>query len=266
MKENNFDIILGNYIEVYKPSYTGFQGWSNVREPHNYAHLDLITSGQITMTIDGKTHTFTKNQILAIPKNKAYIGKAFGNFSYYSFLFEYETNDKDTDFPFPVRFETNNSQYFIDKYRAAYNLNITKPYGYKVKIREIMYDVIAKICEEHYTNNYFNKTCYSIRKSVDYIEKNYANPDLTLNEIANQSGITDTHFRRLFKQFYGVTPITHITNLRLRKSKMLLSHTNLSVDEISKKCGFNEYSYFTRLFKKHFGMPPSNWREENKTI
>lgn len=265
MKENSYDIIVGKYIEVYKPSYTGFQDWSNKSTSNNFARLDFVISGQMTVTCDGKTFIVSKNQMLILPKNKIYSIKVFGNFSYYSILFDYETENEDNSFPFPLCFETENTDYFIDKYKAAYNLSAVEPYGYKVKIREILYDIIAKISEENYTKNFFNKICYSIRKSVKYIDVNYSDPEISLKVIADQSGITDTHFRRIFKQFYGVTPITYITDLRLKKSKNLLSTTNLSVEEISKRCGFNEYTYFTKLFKKHIGESPKKWRDENKT-
>ncbi|MBE7014923.1 MAG: helix-turn-helix transcriptional regulator [Ruminococcaceae bacterium] len=266
MNKKNFDIIAGKEINVIKPSYTGWQNWINEREPHNYGHLDFITSGQIKITIDDKTYTVGKNQILAIPKNKYYYSKVWGDYSYFSFIFDYETGSKDTDFPFPVCFETENIQYFLDKYKSAYNLNIIKPYGYKIKTREIFYDVLNKICEENYNKTFFNSGCYSIRKSIEFIDKNYTNPDLTLQQVADISSITDTHFRRIFKSFYGMTPVTYINKLRLSKAKTLLANTNLSIEQISLKCGFNEYSYFTRLFKKQFGQTPTNYREENKKI
>ena len=63
-----------------------------------------------------------------------------------------------------------------------------------------------------------------------------------------------------------MTPVTYINKLRLSKAKTLLANTNLSIEQISLKCGFNEYSYFTRLFKKQFGQTPTNYREENKKI
>ena len=54
--------------------------------------------------------------------------------------------------PFPLIFQPENTEYFKDKFKHAYDLSITQTYGYKIKIREIFYDVVSKINEE-----YFNK-------------------------------------------------------------------------------------------------------------
>ena len=265
MNNPDFDIILGDFIEVYVPSYKGLQNWRTVREPHDYAHIDFYTTRGGDIIIDGKKYMEEANTLLCIPKNKRYTGIVRNELhQYYSFLFSYETDDGSADFPFPVIFTPKDPQYFLSKYKEAYNLSIIQPFGYKTRIRKIIYDVLAKIIEEHHTAINNDNGGYTIRKSVDFIHRNFDKNDFSLEDIAKISGITDSHFRRVFKKVYGVAPSKYINTLRLNKSKAMLSDTDISIEEISYQCGYNNYSYFVRAFKTSFGLTPSEYRKANK--
>lgn len=261
MDKNTFDLALGDFVSVVKPSYKGIQNWINKKDPHPFGHIDFISSGKMDIEIDGKSYVVEADQILCIPQNKGYTAKVKKSaYSYYSFYFSYTTNTDTDEFPFPVVFKPDNVQYFKDKFKAAYQLSLTEPYGYKIKIREIFYDIFAKINEEHINKQDNGTGVYTIRKSIDYINKNFDSPYLTSIDIADASSISVTHFRRIFKKVYGIPPINHINNLRINKAKSLLTNTNLSIQEIAVKCGYHEYSYFARIFKKITGKTPREYR------
>ena len=264
MTRKEFDIILGDFIEVNVPSYTGLQDWVTVREPHEYAHIDFYTTKGGELIINGKKYIEEANTILCIPKNKAYKGTVKNELhQYYSFLFTYTTNNKNDEFPFPIIFKPKDPQYFLDKFKQAYKISIIQPYGYKTKLRKIIYDVISKIIDEHYTRIDNDNGGYTIRKSINYIHEHFDNPDINLPEISAISGITDTHFRRVFKKVYGMNPSKYINKLRLDKARTLLTGTNSTVEDISYKCGYNNYSYFARAFKVSFGVTPTDYRNQN---
>ena len=190
MENNNFDIIIGDFIEVYVPTYKGLQDWKNERKPHNYAHIDFYTTNGGEITVDGQKYIQDANTILCIPKMKSYTAIVKNQLhQYYSFLFTYRTNSEDTDFPFPVIFKPKDHNYFLSKFKEAYNLSIIQPYGYKTRLRKIIYDIIAKIIEEHHTRIDNNNGGYTIRKSVDFIHKNYDD----LNLLQSDHGSLDVH-------------------------------------------------------------------------
>jgi len=260
MNNNDFNICLGEDLQVVKPQYSGVQNWTCDYTPKPYGHLDFITSGNMEIRYEGKKYYAGANTILCIPKNKRYFFKVSGNFSYYSFFYEYTSNLPNHEFNLPLVFKTSNTKYFYDKYKTAYNLYLIKNWGYKIKIQELFFDVFSKLNEEYF-NSLKSNGNYTIKKSVEHIHQNFSNPDLCLTDIASFSEISDTHFRRVFKSVYGTSPNKYINSLRINKAKSMLANSNLSIEEISYKCGYNDYSYFIKLFSRATGYTPLKYRK-----
>lgn len=98
----------------------------------------------------------------------------------------------------------------------------------------------------------FNRICVFV--------KEFYYRETRIDEIAGMLNISTSYFCRKFKQFYGVTFITYLNDIRLREARELLEKTSLSITEISHKVGFTEITYFSRSFKKKFGYAPSHLR------
>jgi AraC-like DNA-binding protein len=71
-----------------------------------------------------------------------------------------------------------------------------------------------------------------------------------------------SHFRRLFKQSSGTSPMQLVIRCRLEKAAKLMVKTDKSMDEIASESGIEDIHYFSRLFKKYFFMPPGKYRRE----
>lgn len=100
-----------------------------------------------------------------------------------------------------------------------------------------------------------------INRTFDYIEENL-DKSFTLDELASVASFSRFHFNRIFYSIVGETPFQFINRIRLEKAAMLLrSNANPSVSEIAYHCGFSELSVFSRYFKNHFGLSPSDFRK-----
>ena len=97
--------------------------------------------------------------------------------------------------------------------------------------------------------------------AVEYINNNFSE-NLTLEEIAEKFHVSKSHFSRKFKEITGIGFNEYILLVRIKHSELLLMETNLSVTEISGKCGFNSSCYFTSVFKKYKGMTPFKFRKK----
>lgn len=84
----------------------------------------------------------------------------------------------------------------------------------------------------------------------------------TIQEIAEQIGMGYSNFRKLFKEFTGVSPALYQQELRLQKAKELLSTTNISIKEIAYQLNFESPDYFSSKFKAKTGFKPSEYREQ----
>lgn len=93
------------------------------------------------------------------------------------------------------------------------------------------------------------------------IENNMTNGDLRMEDMAREMGLGRTNFYQKVKGITGLVPIEYLRMTRLKKaSELLLSQPHLSMAEISFFVGFNDPLYFSRVFKKHFGVSPSSYR------
>ena len=94
---------------------------------------------------------------------------------------------------------------------------------------------------------------------VDYIAKNYASPIGEL-EMAKVCGMSPFRFSRTFRNVYGATFRDHLSDCRLTHAKRLLGNPELSVTDVAAMTGFNEPSYFARLFRSRVGVSPTSYR------
>lgn len=86
--------------------------------------------------------------------------------------------------------------------------------------------------------------------------------NIQIEEYAKLCGLSRSRFEHLFKEVTNLTPHGYLTKIRLDKACYLLSNTNLNVSEISDMTGFADPLYFSRLFRKKFGTPPSGYRKK----
>lgn len=95
--------------------------------------------------------------------------------------------------------------------------------------------------------------------AVACIEKNYCR-NLSTEELAGIAGYSERQFLRLFRSVFSTTPGLYITELRMKKAQNLLKSGSLSIGEIAWRCGYDDQNYFSRAFKKHIGMTPTEYQ------
>ncbi len=104
-----------------------------------------------------------------------------------------------------------------------------------------------------------------IQKFINFMNKNYSNPDLSIHEIASFGNISEIYLRKLFNKYLQVSPRQYLIHLRISKSKELFESTNLSVDQVSKNCGYSTVYHFCRSFKNICKCTPSEYRKMTRT-
>lgn len=97
-------------------------------------------------------------------------------------------------------------------------------------------------------------------KAKNYIELHYSDPDLSLQLVADKCNTTTSYLSRLFKESFGVNFVEYLNEYRIEKAKELLDHSNTTVKDIALSTGFNSQQNFIRVFKKHIGLTPGQYK------
>jgi YesN/AraC family two-component response regulator len=100
-----------------------------------------------------------------------------------------------------------------------------------------------------------------VERSTKYIHQNYAQKGLTLNEVALKNHVSPNYLSYLFKKKTGYNLWEYVIKLRMEESKRLIQSTDLRRYEISELVGYESPEHFSKIFKKYFGMSPSEMKK-----
>lgn len=101
-----------------------------------------------------------------------------------------------------------------------------------------------------------------VTQALQYLDENYMDPNLSAQLIADRFSITPSYFSRIFNEYCKTAFPDYLTTLRLERAKeMLLDHPSKSIQDICSTIGYTSSSYFTALFKKKYGITPSQFRK-----
>jgi two-component system response regulator YesN len=110
-------------------------------------------------------------------------------------------------------------------------------------------------------NNKISKSSKIVEKIKKYIEDNYQNEGLNIQELAKHLYIAYSHICYLFKKETGATINEFITEYRLKKAKELFDSGNHFIIDVANKVGYADANYFGKCFKKYYGISPSKYSE-----
>jgi transcriptional regulator GlxA family with amidase domain len=91
---------------------------------------------------------------------------------------------------------------------------------------------------------------------VEYLRRNFS-AELRVADVAARFGFSEGYFYRAFKRRAGATPVEYVTRLRVEQAQKLLQHSSMSVSRVARLVGYQDPLYFSRIFRKQTGRPPS---------
>jgi AraC family transcriptional regulator len=103
----------------------------------------------------------------------------------------------------------------------------------------------------------------TLGRVISYLHDNLRR-DITLAELATLSGLSVAHFCRAFRESTGFPPHRYLLDLRIEKAKGMLAKTHDPISVIATEVGYDDPSYFARLFRKQVGIAPMAYRQTVK--
>lgn len=201
---------------------------------------------------DGKTVTAKPGSVVYLPKGSDYnvIGGSGG-----CYAINFQLSESFACVPFSV--QVKNPAQYLELFRHAQKEYSYDGNGSVMRAKSHLCAIIG-LMQYEFGLGYINEKNRSvISPAIERIHEVYASGAPTISELAKMCGVTPEYFRMLFKKEKGISPLKYINNLRLDCAMRLLSSGMYSVAEASEMSGFYDTSYFSREFRKHFGVPPS---------
>lgn len=103
----------------------------------------------------------------------------------------------------------------------------------------------------------------NLNKAISFMKNNLQNT-IRVSELAESCNCSESNLYKLFKQNIGSSPQDFFIHLKMERARKYLLQTNLKVKEIGTKLGYNDQYYFSRIFTKHVGLSPANYRKEER--
>lgn len=136
------------------------------------------------------------------------------------------------------------------------SINISKNYIFESLFSDILIGISEQLNNKAHTPAWLRSAYNEMKKRENYL--------IGLQRFIELSGKSQEHLTREMKKSYGVTPSDFINELRLSEAAGLLSQTDNNITDIIFDCGYNNISYFNRLFKSKYNITPSEYRQRNK--
>lgn len=119
--------------------------------------------------------------------------------------------------------------------------------------------MIREFCNaiHHYKDE---KYSFLVQSALYFFDHQYYK-DIKLKELADELNISLNHLISVFRKETGITPNSYLQKSRMKQASILLSSTDMTMQEISSSVGISDANYFIKVFKKYYGETPTNYRK-----
>ena len=214
--------------------------------------LAIFLGGERTFYFNEKKFKVTKNTIVYFPKGSNYTIKEETPFDCYAINFQ--MSDDAVFEPFCFKIKNLNS--YLESFKNSQKIWLKKAPGYSSKVKSELYNIIYNMQSE-YVIPYSNSSV--IQPAIDYIHSNYFKENINILHLASLCNISVVHLRNCFIKTFAKPPIKYINSLKLTRAKELLESGMYTVSDVCFLSGYNDESYFSREFKKHFKNSPREY-------
>ena len=269
-------------LNVGLANHYGDWNWKNVRSP--FARLYYVTEGTAQVEMSSCVYTLKPNHLYFTPAYTTHSYICDSKFSHY-YIHIYEDQQSETSmfdkWDFPVEVSANDTDLGLVKRLCEINpflklpqsnpdaydnhqtlisnleLNRRRPFCDKVESRGILFILMSRFLK--YATPKTDVRDDRIQMSLTYIRKNIGSR-LNIEQLADKACMSKDHYIRVFKNETGETPNAYITKRKMEKAELTLLTTDLPVKSIADLLGYDDYSYFNRIFRKNSGMTPLQYR------
>ena len=246
---------------------------------HWHPHMEImrIISGSFNLTLDSNTVQYHAGDVIFISGGVLHGGEPV-DCVYDCIVFDLEMLMKDNHacagtiqsiMDGKIKIDTHISQKCDKILSIAKSLSHVlseKKTGYEFMTQGYLYELLGtiieeKLYEESVHDSLTTERLNSIKGVLTYISDNYRE-NISLDKLSKIAGMNPKYFCRYFKSMTGRTPIDYLNYYRVECACEMLSTKNISIKETAISCGFSDFSYFVKTFKKYKSTTPKQFTKK----
>lgn len=156
----------------------------------------------------------------------------------------------------------NNASAVSALFKKLFSVWVAKNDGYYFECISLLYKIFSELQKQ----TYISKKQYSlIKPAVEYINQYFYTQKLSVSQLAELCGISESYLKKLFIKSFGVPPVKYIIQLKINYACDLLKTKMYSVNQTAALCGYESCYYFSRQFKSLMGISPTAFIEKYKS-
>jgi AraC-like DNA-binding protein len=236
-------------------------------ERHEFWELTYVDFGNMRTTVDDHEYVLSQGKAMLYGPGQYHMQKTDGStfINFITISFDMKMTKEDEEAMKNRVFSVGNDQAEIIKNILAEN-RIAQPYYETMIINELKRFIIGLIrmiiLDQRVSslNSMAKKHVESdvVKRAQTYIHENLGK-DIKIDDIARYANLSKPHLSAIFKKLTSVTPNEYMINARLTKGKELIRDGKLNITEIAEVLGYSSIHYFSRQFKKRYGVSPSEY-------
>lgn len=223
----------------------------------------FVLEGECYLNIESETHILRRGQLALLPKGKLRrYTQMSENFAMYEMSFSAEANGE--NLISALGLAEHNSVVDVEDtdelkrlFESSVRIEMAKNPLYSISAAANVLNVIRLYGEARARLDGGDRERFS--GVLRYMNEKLAE-DITLSELSECACMHPTYFVRRFGQTFSMPPMAYLNRLRIYKAMSYLTASELSIEEIAELVGIRDRSYFARLFKKHAGVTPTEYR------
>lgn len=237
-----------------------------VNDQHDYFEMTIVDQGELVHEVDGLKHVAKRHDCMLYYPNQRHsqMVKKDGVSTYLSIMFQ--ASGISPELKNKIVHLSNHYTQVIEKMVELSNRPSAPFYADEMitlfksviiqmlKSDQAFYDEPSTSMRENYENELFQSI-------VDYLH-HHVEAENQVNDLVNHFSLSRSTLQLLFKKYANMTPKNYINQLRLKRSKLLIKESKLTLSEIAETLGYGSLQYFSRVFTQEYGMSPSHYAKQ----
>lgn len=250
-------------------SYTGNKSWNKRHsEIDNCLKIYLLTAGELYLYTDHEKFLLEKDKLYFINGSKLkyqYCDRPFST-DWLHFIPE-DTVIRQMLFAMPLVVEIPAELHLncsvlknIDSLIAGKYSSYKDLYLSTLHMQTFLSEIIIYLLEQYCFDDIKHTNIEKIEPAIRYIN-NHFTEEIRLKDLAQKCHISANYFYKLFINAFQTTPVNYISLIRMNTALQLLVNNEYNIKEIAYRVGFNDDAYFSRVFKKYYGITPGEYKK-----